>query len=121
MGTCVSAGAAVWVATDLDIIESRPPYVLADDVVVSGVCYRRLDPPYYAWLRRNVARAREQFDAGRLPQDRFEEIRRRFAQVHALALPFLGEDALREAARTFDSANYAPPRIGVDGLPVWDG
>ncbi len=117
MGTCSSNDAALWVGTDLDHFTSEPPHVFADDVVISGVCYRRLDPPYYAWLRHRVARAKDVCDAGRLPPESFETIRERFGQVHAWALSHLGEDPLRAAVRAFDPRTYEPPSIDDDGMP----
>ena len=117
MGTCSSGDLALWVGTDLDRFESEPPHVFADDVVISGVCYRRLDAPYYAWLRSRVAAAKRARDAGRLPAASFETVRERFNAVHAWAVAHLGEDALVAAVRAFDPRTYEPPSIDDDGLP----
>jgi hypothetical protein len=115
MGTAAT-GPALFVATDLDSFETDRPEILAEDVTISGRCYRRLDPPYYAWLRRKVALAKKALDAGRLAAAVFELLRAAFNAVHAWAVKHLGEAALVSAARTFDPVRYVPPKADDDDL-----
>ena len=91
-------GPALFVATDLDSFETDTPEVLAEDVTVSGRCYRRLDPAYYAWLRRQVALAKKALDGGKLAAAVFDSLRVAFNAVHAWAVKHLGEAALLAAA-----------------------
>ncbi len=116
MGTCSSGDPALWVGTDLDHFTSEPPHVFADDVVISGRCYRLLDPAYYAWLRHKMAVAKRAADAGRLARAPFEVFRRRFNEVHDWALAHLGEPALLVAVEALDPATYEPPRGDDDGF-----
>jgi len=54
MSVASPAGISLLVATDLDSYPSPDLQVFADDVVISGRAYRRLDPAYYAWLRSRM-------------------------------------------------------------------
>jgi hypothetical protein len=111
-----SPGPALFVATDLDRFESSDPDVYAAEVTISGRCYRRLDPPYYAWLRRQMASAKKALDAGRLPATVFDALRAAFNAIHAWAVKHLGEAALFAAAKSFDPKAYVPPRTDDDDL-----
>jgi hypothetical protein len=114
MGTAPAPATALHVSTDLDAIESPLPTAFADDIVISGHAYRRLDGAYYAWLRHRMTLARQAVDAGRLAPASFDAFRERFNVVHAWALEHIGEEALRAAIAAFDSRRYAPPRVGDD-------
>lgn len=109
-----SPGPALYVATDLDRFETSEPQVLAPDVTISGRCYRRLDPPYYAWLRSRVVAAKRALDAGRLATAAFEALRAGFNAIHTWAVKHLGEAALVAAARAFNPKVYVPPRADDD-------
>lgn len=114
MGTASAPATALHVATDLDAIESPLPTVFADDLLVSGHAYRRLDAPYYAWLRHRMTLAKQAADAGRLSRASFDAFRTRFNRVHAWAVEHLGEQSLRAALQGFDPRRYEPPRVGDD-------
>lgn len=109
-------GLALFVATDLDSFEVAADAPYAADVTISGRAYRRLDPAYYAWLRRQMATAKRAFDAARLAPAAFDAIRTAFNAVHAWAVRHLGEAVLVAAARSFDASTYEPPRPD-DDLP----
>lgn len=115
MGDAAS-GPTLFVATDLDRFETQDGAAFADDVTVSGRGYRRLDPPYYVWLRSKVAAAKRALDAGRLSAAAFETLREAFNAVHAWAVRHLGAAALLAASRTFDPSRYEPPRPDDDLL-----
>lgn len=107
-------GPALYVATDLEHFEAQDPQPYAVDLTISGRAYRRLDAPYYAWLRARVATAKRALDAGRITVAVFEAIRDAFNAVHAWAVRHLGQAALVAAARTFDARRYEPPRADDD-------
>lgn len=109
--------AALYVATDLDSFEVAADAPYAEDVTVSGRAYRRLDPPYYAWLRRQMAAAKRALDAKRITAAAFDAIRAPFNAVHAWALRAFGEAALVAAAKAPDATTYQPPRPD-DDLPL---
>jgi hypothetical protein len=109
-------GPALFVATDLDSFESIAAAPFATDLTIDGRAYRRLDGPYYAWLRARVAAAKRALDAGRITAAVFEAIRGAFNAIHAWAVLHLGESALVAAARTLDPRRYEPPRP-EDDLP----
>jgi len=106
----------LFVATDLSRFDAAEPELYAPDVRVNGRCYRRLDPPFYAWLRHKMAIAKKAFDSGRLSPASFDELRARFNEIHAWAVAHLGDAALLAAVKALDPASYAPPRI-VDDAP----
>jgi hypothetical protein len=105
----------LFVATDISHFEAAEPEVYAPDVRVNGRCFRRLDPPFYAWLRHKMTIAKKALDARRLSPASFEELRARFNEVHAWAVAHLGDAALVGAVKALDPASYAPPRIVEDG------
>jgi len=111
-----SPAPALFVATDLERFETTDPDAYAADVAISGRCYRRLDPPYYAWLRRSMALAKKALDAGRLAATVFETLRAKFNEIHAWAVARFGEAALLAAAKAFDPKTYVPPRADDDDI-----
>jgi hypothetical protein len=107
---------ALFVATDLDSFEAPADAPYAADVTICGRAYRRLDPAYYAWLRRLMGAAKRAFEAKRLAPAAFDAIRTAFNAVHAWAVRHLGEAVLVDTARSFDATTYEPPRPD-DDLP----
>lgn len=104
-------GSALYAATNLDSWETDKPRHFARDVGIDGVCYRRLDPEYYAWLRHKMALAKKALEAGRLDPAAFEELRRRFNDIHAWAVQRFRENELLAAVRSIDPKTYPPPAI----------
>ena len=100
---------ALFVAPDLTHFDSLYGEVYADDVTIDGRVYRRLDAPYYAWLRHKMELARKAVAAGRLPQATFDAMRARFNAVHEAAVARLGGPALAAVVKTFDPRRYDPP------------
>jgi len=105
---------SLFVATDLDSFETSDSQLYAADVTICGRAYRRLDPPYYAWLRRQTAAAKWALDTGRLSATAFDAVRTAFNAVHAWAVLAFGEAALVAAAKAFDPKSYVPPRTEDD-------
>lgn len=111
--------AALYVATSLDAWETGAPGSFEPDVVVRGAVYRRLDPAYYAWLRRCMDRAKAAHESGKLDARAFEDLRARFNVVHAWAVERFGAQALAAAIRA--GAPASPPgthphRTSVTGI-----
>ena len=104
-------GTTLYAATNLDSWETDKPRYFARDVGIDGVCYRRLDPEYYAWLRHKMALAKKALEAGRLDPAAFEELRRRFNHIHAWAVQRFRENELLAAVRNLDLKTYPPPAI----------
>ncbi len=97
----------LWVATDLDSFEESDPrfgYEVNCDPV-----YRMLDAPYYAWLRHRMENARAAHRSGRLDDQTFETLRKRFNIIHDWAVRHIGEDVLKRAVRTTNVNAYMPP------------
>ena len=99
----------LFVATTLESWDTDEPHIYARDVTLDGVCYRRLDPEYYAWLRHRMTRARAAADAGKLPGPAFARLRDAFNAVHAWATAHLGDRALAAAVGELDVKQYRPP------------
>lgn len=97
----------LFVATNLDSFD-------ADDIrygyeIMSDICYRRLDAPYYAYLRHKMTQAKERHDSGRMKSQVFEELRIRFNTIHDWASKHIGEKALLQAMQTTNVKPYTPP------------
>ena len=93
---------ALYAATNLDAWETDEPHHYARDVGIAGTCFRRLDPDYYAWLRRKMDLAKKAADSGRITAQAFDVLRTRFNVIHAWAMEHLGEDALRVVVQVLD-------------------
>lgn len=100
---------AIYVATTLESWETDKPYQFVRDVRICGICYRRLDPEYYAWLRHKMECARKAAQSGRLPALAFDELRTRFNEIHAWAMKHLGEESLLAAVKSLEPKEYDPP------------
>jgi len=111
--TVDSEGTALYAATNLDSWETDKPRYFARDVGMDGICYRRLDPEYYAWLRHKMALAKKALEAGRLVSAAFDGLRTRFNAIHAWAVARFGEDDLLAAVRRLDPKTYPPPTLGM--------
>jgi hypothetical protein len=109
---------ALFVATNLETWEAKPPIKADQDRECEACGFRRLDPEYYAWLRSRMATAQRHYQAGRIPNHRYEALRVRFNAVHAWAVERFGEQVLLTAVRTLDPKRYHPPAVkDEDELP----
>jgi len=108
-GNGTTQEAALYVATNLESWETLTLQYYARDVSIDNTCYRRLDPDYYAWLRRKMALARRAAGSGRISSSAFETLRIRFNDIHVWAMEHFGEDVLLSAAKTLDPKIYSPP------------
>lgn len=98
-----------YATTTLDLRQTDKPEDYLQDIYVGDVCYRRVDPPYFAWLRHKMVSAKQEFDAGRLSKTAWDELRGRFNRLQEWALEHYGKETLRSAIRTLDPAGYCPP------------
>jgi hypothetical protein len=98
-----------WVSTDLRILRPEPAWRLAPDFSVDARCYRKLDPEYFAWLRRRMLEVKAAHKAGRVSQAAFDELRTRFNELQEIAIALFGEKALQNAIRASGAADYRPP------------
>jgi hypothetical protein len=73
------------------------------------LCFRRLDSDYFAWLKLRMHDVKAAADAGRVPSEAFDEVRRRFNGIQELAIRTFGEETLLTAVRNLDVAGYRPP------------
>jgi len=105
------AQTALYVATNLETWEAKPPIRPDQDEICEACGFRRLDPEYYAWLRSRMALAQKRHQAGRLAPEQYEELRASFNPVHSWAVERFGEPALLEAVRALDPKSYQPPRV----------
>lgn len=89
------------VATDLSTLTGN--YNIAD-VTLGGRVYRRLDPAYYAWLRRRVELASRKLDPAT-----YQALRARFMEIHRQAVDLIGVETLQDAAKNPDAKSYPAP------------
>ena len=106
-----SSVSALYVATNLETWEAKPPVRPDQNAICEPCGFRRLDPEYYAWLRSRMVLAQKRYQAGRLPQRQYDELRTRFNGVHAWAVERFGEPVLLEAVRSFNPRGYQPPTV----------
>ena len=100
----------LYVATNLDSWKPTPQGLLARDVRINGVCLRRLDPEYYAWLRHKMLLAEKAVESGRIPLLAFESLLVRFNEIHIWAEDRFGREKLAGAMKSLDPAIYLAPR-----------
>ena len=96
-------------STSLDLRQTDKPDGHPEDIFVEGVCYRIVDPPYFAWLRRRMETAKRKFEAGQLPETTWENLRTRFNGLQEWAIGHYGKKTLQATIRSFDAAGYTPP------------
>lgn len=107
----------LYVSTELDTWETFTPEP-DQDAICERCGFRRLDPEYYAWLRQRMDVAKRARERGRLAAAQYQELRRRFNEVHFWAVKQFGEDALLAAVESLDPEAYQPPAIqDVDPEP----
>ena len=111
METSVHTGSTLYVATTLAYIERPVHDYFTRDIAVDGVCYRRLDAKYYAWLQHKITLAIKESRAGRLPSDAVRMLCESFDHIKAWATQHIGSERLQEAQETIDPRNYIPPSI----------
>lgn len=101
----------LYVATNLTCWETDSRRGIWREVVYDRVCYRRLDPEYYAWLRYKMDLAKKALESGGLDPTAFDELRIRFNLIHGWAVDRFGEDALHRAVSKLDPKTYSPPTV----------
>ena len=105
---------ALFVCTSLDAWEITTPEHYARDAVFNETPYRKLDPTYYAWLRRQMGLVKVKFERGKLSQPSYAAIRDRFNRIHQWAVIHFGAPTLNEAVQNFDPKRYTPPKAHPD-------
>ena len=100
----------LYVATNLESWETNRPES-DQDQICERCGYRRLDPPYYAWLRSMMVRARQAHQRAQLPDAEYELLRTRFNAIQEWALVRFGEGALRAAVAEGAPGEYRPPTV----------
>ena len=109
MSPTLPPASSICVSTSLDLWEPSQPDLLARDVALNGVCFRRLDPEYYAWLRHKLTLAEKALEAGKITYETFDTLLVRFNDVHMRAVDSFGPDTLAAAMESVDRKNYLPP------------
>jgi len=107
-----------FVSTDLHVLAGPGLDPSTNEVTVEGKVYRRLDPTYYAWLRRRMESVKLAAEAGKLSAEAFETLRYRFNAMHELAIEAFGEEALIGAVDHFDPKEYSAPAKRVEAAPT---
>ena len=100
---------ALYVSTSLDLWEPAQADLLARDVTLNGVCFRRLAPDYYAWLRHKLTLAEKALEAGKIAYEVFDSLLVRFNEVHMRAVDKFGRNSLATAMEALDYKRYPPP------------
>ena len=96
-------------STSLDLRQTDKSDEYPQDIYIENVCYRKIDPPYFAWLRSRMETAQRAFDSGLLPRDKWDELRGRFNRLQEWAIGHYGKETLQAAIREFDPDSYEPP------------
>jgi len=109
---------ALYAATNLESWDTDRPHYYARDVGIDDICFRRLDPDYYAWLRYKMALAKRAVDSGRISSSAFEMLRARFNDIRAWGMEHFGEGTLLSAIQSLDPKTYSPPVLETFGQGV---
>ena len=72
-----------------------------EDREIDGTLCRRLSPEYFAWLRSRMLTAQAAHKAGKLPEDAWNTLRKRFNALQALAIREFGKELLQEVLHSF--------------------
>ncbi|MHB0998512.1 MAG: hypothetical protein ACYC27_04625 [Armatimonadota bacterium] len=107
--------ASLYVATNLDSREID--IAVIDDEIIDGTCYRKLDAPYYAWLRCKMTGIKKANKSGEFSDALYEQLRERFNAIHEWAVAHIEEDTLRETIQSFDPVMYTPPTSSTSSMP----
>ncbi|MCB2141499.1 hypothetical protein KQH29_01005 [bacterium] len=96
-------------STSLDLRQTDKPDDFPQDIFIEDVCYRKIDPPFFAWLRHRMETAKRSFESARLPKAKWDELRGRFNRLQEWAIEHYGKEVLQAAIREFVPASYSPP------------
>ena len=77
---------AIYVSTGLDVHKIEDARDWPEDRKIDGTLCRRLSPEYFAWLRSRMLTAQAAHKAGKLPEDAWNTLRKRFNALQALAM-----------------------------------
>jgi hypothetical protein len=106
----------LYVSTSLETWEPTQPDLLARDITLDGVCFRKLDPEFYAWLRHKLTLAEKSLEAGKINYEAFDTLLTRFNDIHVWAVDRFGRDTLAAAMESTSFSTYVPP--GNPPLPL---
>lgn len=98
----------MYVATNLDFWETDTPHWYADEVIINGVKYYRLDPMLYAWFRDKMSKVFRAADAGDIEVRAFENILNRYAVFENRAHSIMNIEKLLDAMKWFNPKEYSP-------------
>ena len=103
----------LYVSTSLDTWQPSQPDLLARDVTLDGVCFRKLDPEYYAWLRYKLTLAEKALEAGKITYEAYGALLTSFNEFHMWAVDRFGRDSLAAAMESTDYRTYVAPGMGA--------
>lgn len=92
-----------------DDTAGQGPSDISSPKLWGGLCFRRLDPDYYAWLLKKMKMAETAFRAGRLRRPAYNKLQARFIRVQAWAIERFGRKALDTAYEALDVRRYRAP------------
>ena len=107
--TTTRTGACYFASTGLDLRQLDRPDEQPRDIFIEDVCYRKVDPEYFAWLRHQMEAAKKRFETGQLPKAAWGELRGRFNKLQEWAIGHYGRESLKTAVRELIPSTYAPP------------
>ena len=107
-----------FVATDLIELDWPIMPTSLQDIAIEGKVYRPLTPEYFAWLRHQMQKARNQTARGKMPAANFDALRTRFNALLDRAIDLFGESALEDAFEAMDPKSYSwPGRTSMEPDP----
>jgi hypothetical protein len=104
-----------FVATDLIDLDWPIMPTSLQDIEIERKVYRPLTPEYFAWLRHQMQKARNQTARGKMLAANFDALRTRFNALLDRAIDLFGESALEDAFEAMDPKTYSwPGRAGTE-------
>jgi len=101
---------AIYVSTGLDVHEVEDARDWPEDREIDGTLCRRLSPEYFAWLRSRMLTAQAAHKAGKLPEDAWNTLRKRFNALQALAISS-ARNSCRRSCTLFPRRTIGHPRF----------
>lgn len=92
----------LFVATNLDcFVDYSVPDLQENEysaLHIKGVCYQRLTPIYYVWLRNKIQTVNKLFKAGKITEQDKEEVFTSFDTIHTFAIENFQSEAIENNA-----------------------
>ncbi len=100
------AGIATFVSTSMCVAHRDARHIVSELIYIGDIIHYRLTPLFWAWLRHSFSNATRACEAGKLDGSTYSELLSRISRIYNMALAQFGEEAVKDAERTFTPAKW---------------